>query len=117
MSSYFCIVCFYNSEMDGKFGVDYIFHDMKTALTSLKMYNETLANLPNRKCWPAIYATKLPPIGDDEYYVYLDQSKKRLHISAYPVEDSPFNGRRIALPMATGQIPTIEDVKLMVGIN
>lgn len=116
MSSYFCIVCFYDSTMDGKFGVDYIFRDMKIALQTLKIYNDIIGADPaNRKCWPIIYAAKLPNVVDDEYYVYLDPSKKRMHISAYPIENSPFNGRRIVFPHVDNSTPSVDDVKLMCG--
>ena len=116
MSSYFCIVCFYDSTLDGKFGVDYMFRDMKMAIQTLKMYNDINEKNDNQKCWPVIYASKLPYVEDEEYYVYLDPSKKRMHISAYPVEDSPFNGRRIALPIVNTSIPEANDVKSMCGL-
>lgn len=102
--------------MNGKFGIDFIFRDMKTALGTLKIYNDILGTNPDRKCWPAIYASKLPSVEDDEYYVYLDPFKKRMHISAYPVDNSPFNGRRIVLPNPNNTVPSIEDVKSMCGV-
>lgn len=118
MSSCFCIVCFYNEEMDDKFGVDFIFRDMKSAIETMKLYNDLNSkNIENKRCWPAIYAAKLPYIENDEYFVYLDTSKKRLYISATVIEDSPFNGRRIVLPMITNTIPTNDEIKTMLGIN
>jgi hypothetical protein len=102
--------------MDGKFGVDYIFRDMKTAIQTLKIYNDQNAQNPEkRRCWPVIYAAKLPMTENDDYYVYLDTSKKRLHISASAVDDSPFNGRRIALPLITNTVPSIDEIKNMLG--
>lgn len=108
-STYFCIVCFYNKEMTGKFSVDFIFRDMKLANQTLKEYIETIelsSSDLERRCWPVLYVATISSIDEDEHYVYLDDVKKRLYISAYELDNSPFNGRRITLPVLSKTIPT-----------
>ena len=105
--SYFCIVCFYDPDMKGRFTVDYIFSNLSKANQTLKEYIEAIETSDvDRRCWPVLYIAKLTITDEDEYYVYLDQTKKRLYLSAFEIENSPFMGRRLPLPAISDEIPT-----------
>lgn len=70
---YYCIVCFYNSNMEGPFTVDYIFKDMKKAFTQLKALSGEVH----------LFISESPQIapGDTEdFHVYLDIKSKKLYI-------------------------------------
>lgn len=108
---YFCIVCFYNAELTGKFTVDYIFTNMSKAQATLEDYIIAIENSEKedptqaRRCWPELYIAQITPLVDEEYYVYLDQTKKRLYISLYQIENSPFLSRKLLLPDVSDIIP------------
>lgn len=102
---YYCIVCFYDSEMTGKFTVDFIFTDLKIASDTLKEYMEVIKTNEIQRCWPVLYIAKTTIITDETYYVYLDQTKKRLYTSLYEIPNSPFNSRKLLLPAVSSSMP------------
>lgn len=103
---YFCIICFYDEEMKGRFTVDYIFTDMKKANIALKEYIDAIeSDTEPRRCWPVLYVANITILLEDTYYVYLDQVKKRLYISLEELSKSPFIYRKLILPIVTDEMP------------
>lgn len=72
----YCIVCFYKPDMKGHFTVDYIFRDIKSALTKLK-------NLSGENEYFHLFISESPrimPGSVEDFHIYLDIQKKKLYI-------------------------------------
>lgn len=76
----YCIVCFYDKEMMGKFTIDYVFRNSKLAFETLKEYNRLIElDEDNRSSWPQLYITTEEfPQYEEDSFITLDQHTKKL---------------------------------------